>query len=146
VQSSPVATSAHIEVRGTILSTHAVDADRNLWTIRLSLPPGAGLPFWTRPSLITMLVEQGVIGFTAVTGNVELTLGRDPMRRERAMTGAEYLLRPGDTASYGPGVQQSIRNPVTEDTVLIISMISSSKTIPFDGLWTSEGYPIIVTA
>jgi hypothetical protein len=93
-----------------------------------------------------MYVERGAIGFTSVTGNVDLTLGITPMQRQRAATGAEYLLRPGDTASYGPGVQQSIRNPVTEDTILIISMISAKALIPFDGLWTSEGYPIIVTA
>jgi hypothetical protein len=67
------------------------------------------------------------------------------MQRQRATTGVELLLRPGDTASFGPGVQQSIRNPVTEDTVLIITMISNKEHVPFDGLWTSEGYPIIVT-
>lgn len=142
---TPAATPARTEVRGTVLNAHPLDNERNLWTIRLMLPPGAGLPFWTRPSLITMYVESGAIGFTSVTGNVDLTLGITPMQRQRAATGAEYLLRPGDTASYGPGVQQSIRNPVTEDTVLIISMISAKEPMPFDGLWTSEGYPIIVT-
>lgn len=141
---TPVTAPDEIAVRGMVLNTQPVDAERNLWTVRLTLPPGAGLPFWTRPGPTVVYVESGVLGFTAVTGAVDLTLGQFPVEHRRNVRGVEYLLNPGETASFGPGVQQSIRNPVTRETSIVVTMISPRSETPFSGLWTSEGYPVIV--
>lgn len=135
-----------IIVRGSIVTKHPLDSERTLWTIRLQMPPGGGLPFWTNPGLTVIYIESGAIGFTAVTGNVWLTSGIDPMTKERAFTGAEYLLKPGDTASFGPGAQQSIRNPVTATSSFLLTMVTPHGATPYEGLATSEGYRIVFSS
>ncbi|MGH2551312.1 MAG: hypothetical protein ACRDHN_18140 [Thermomicrobiales bacterium] len=138
-----IETTEAILVRGTIVSKHPIDTERTLWTIRLQMPPGGGLPFWTNPGLTVIYVESGAIGFTAVTGNVWLTSGTESIVKERAFTGAEYLLKPGDTASFGPSAQQSIRNPITRPSIFMLTMVTPKGATPYDGLTTSEGYPIV---
>jgi hypothetical protein len=94
--------------------------------------------------LTTIYVESGTLGFTAVTGNVNLSLGTNPAVSERAFTGQEYLLQPGDAALFGTGVMQSIRNPITEITTILVTMIAPNGSAPYNGLSTSEGYVIRV--
>jgi hypothetical protein len=144
MSATPVANPDPITVRGTILHAQAVDTERNLWTVRLVLPPGAEFPYWTRPGPTVLQVETGKVALTAVTGRVELTFGIDPVIREEHRKGAEYLLAPGDTASFGQGVQQSIRNPVTMPTVIIVTMISPRTETPFKGLVTSQGWRVVI--
>lgn len=134
--------SGTVVVRGAVVTKQAIDRERMLWTLRLQMPPGGGLPFWTNPGLTVLYVESGAIGFTSVTGTVLLTTGLDVPERAQALTGAEYLLRPGDTASFGPGTQQSLRNPVTQTTSLLLTMIGPRDARPYADLVTSEGYPI----
>lgn len=131
-----------IEVHGEVIMSHPLDAARTFWAIRLRMPAGGGLPFWTHPGLTMVYVESGMIGFTSVTGNVQLTLNNDVSGTERAVTGVEYLLRQGHVAAFGAGVQQSIRNPATEVAVFMVTMITPRASTPYDGLRTSEGYRI----
>jgi hypothetical protein len=39
-------------------------------------------------------------------------------------------------------VQHSMYNPVLTPTAIIVTMIAANDVVPYDGLWTSEGYPI----
>lgn len=131
-------------VRGSIINAQSVGDGRNLWTVRLVLPPGAEFPYWTRPGPTVVQIESGKLALTAVTGSVDLTFGTDPITRTRNTKGFEHLLSPGDTASYGQGVQQSVRNPVTVPTSIIVTMISPDDEEPFQGLWTSQGWPVVL--
>jgi hypothetical protein len=136
-------TGAAVEVRGTVVSRHNIDAERVLWTVRLVLPIGSGLPFWTHPDLTTMYVETGALGFTSVTGHAELI--PDPvLPAERAVTGVEAVLWPRSIVTFGAGVQHSIRNPVTQETTIVVTMLIPREATPYDGLWTSEGFRITV--
>jgi len=129
-------------VLGSIINAQYIGDGRNLWTVRLVLPPGAEFPYWTRPGPTVVQIESGKLALTAVTGSVELTFGADPITRTKNTKGVEYLLSPGDTAAYGQGVQQSVRNPVTVPTSIIVTMISPADDKPFQGLWTSQGWPV----
>lgn len=144
MMSTPVADTAPILIRGTVLHAQTVDDERNLWTARLILPPGAEFPYWTRPGPTVIQIETGKLALTAVTGRVALTFGRDNLVREENRKGVEYLLSPGDTASFGAGVQQSIRNPVTVSTTIVVTMISPRTEIPFKGLVSAQGWPIVI--
>ena len=62
------------------------------------------------------------------------------------MTGQPTKLAPGDTVSFSQGVQHSMYNPVLIPTAIIVTMIADSTVVPYDGLWTSEGYPIQIDA
>jgi quercetin dioxygenase-like cupin family protein len=133
-------------VWGNVLTTHSLDSERNLWVIRLILPPGAELPYWTRPSLTTIYVESGLLVFTGVTGIVRLSRGVNPVEHTTTVTGQPTKLAPGDTVSFSQGVQHSMYNPVLTPTAIIVTMIAASAVVPYDGLWTSEGYPIQIDA
>jgi quercetin dioxygenase-like cupin family protein len=133
-------------VHGAVLTTYTMDPDRTMWMIRLVLPPGAELPYWTLTGSTTIYVESGLLNFTAVTGTVRWTRGIDPVERTAVVTGQPTNLRPGDTVSFNLGAQHSMYNPILEPTSIVITMVGAGDAVPYDGLWTSEGYPIEVEA
>ncbi len=143
-QSTPEASSYPELVRGYVLANNRLSDSDTLWTIRLSLPPGTELPHWTRPNFTTIYVESGVLIFTGVTGRAHLTRGVVPVEHGSTNTGEFTRLEAGDTVSVNRGIQHSLFNPVTQPTVLIISTVASDGKIPFDGLWSAEGLPIVV--
>lgn len=130
-------------IRASLLSALPLGDGRNFWTVRLVLPPGSEFPYWTRPGPTIVQIEAGKLALTAVTGNVDLTFGTGEVVRETSAKGREYLLAAGDTASFTQGVQQSIRNPVTMPTAIVVTMISPDSELPFNGLWTSQGWQVV---
>lgn len=143
-QSTPETSSSSEIVQGYVLAKNRVSETEFLWSIRLSLPPGTELPHWVRPNFTTIYVESGVLIFTGVTGNANLTRGIDPVEHDFARTGEFTRLEAGDSVTVNRGIQHSLFNPVTQPTTLIISTIASDEKIPYDGLWSAEGYPIVV--
>lgn len=143
-QSTPGAASSREVVQGYVLANNRLNDTEILWTIRLSLPPGTELPHWVRPKFTTIYVESGVLVFTGVTGQANLTRGTGPVTHEASITGEFTRLNAGDMATVNQGIQHSLFNPVTQPTVLIISTIATDERIPFDGLWSAEGYPIVI--
>jgi quercetin dioxygenase-like cupin family protein len=144
IATDAVETTVETIVWGNVLSTHGVDETRSLWIIRLVLPPGAELPYWTRTGLTTLYVESGMLMFTGVTGVVRLSRGVNPVEHTTTVTGQPTRLNPGDTVSFSQGVQHSLYNPVLSPTAIIVTMIAANDVVPYNGLWTSEGYPIRV--
>jgi quercetin dioxygenase-like cupin family protein len=123
-------------VPAEIIVSRPIAGDLVLWTIRVQLPSGGGFPYWTFHDVTTIAVLSGKIGFTAVTGSATVIIGSE---RRSSFAGQEYLLSAGDIVVIGVGVQQSLRNPLTDDSVyLLTTMLPAGKT-PFEGLPTSEG-------
>lgn len=135
---------AGIVVHGSVLAKTQVAEGQSQWVIRLILPPGAESPHWTRLDATTIYVETGMLQFTGVTGNGLLTHGIHPLERSLSRTGVPVQLGPGETVTVNRGIQHSIFNPVDRPTSIIVVTIAPSGTVPYDGLWTAEGYPIIV--
>ena len=131
-------------VWGSVLASNVVSDGESLWIIRLILPPGAELPHWTRLGLTTMYVESGVLQFTGVTGNAHLTRGIQPVEHTFTRTGEFTRMEEGDSVTVNRGIQHSLFNPVDRPTSIIVTTFAPSDVVPFDGLWTSEGYPITV--
>lgn len=131
-------------LRGYVLASNPVRDGEHLWIIRLILPPGAELPHWTRLGLTTMYVESGVLQFTGVTGNADLTRGIHPVERSRTRTGEFTRMKAGDSVTVNRGIQHSLFNPVDDPTLILITTLAPQDVIPFDGLHTAEGYPIII--
>lgn len=143
-QSTPQSSSQSEIVQGYVLAKNRLSEDEVLWTLRLSLPPGTELPHWTRPNFTTIYVESGVLIFTGVTGNANLTRGVDPVEYGSSRTGEFTRLEAGDTATVNRGIQHSLFNPVTQNTILIITTIEPDGKPPYHGLWSAEGYSIVV--
>jgi mannose-6-phosphate isomerase-like protein (cupin superfamily) len=144
ISSTPSAQEEEIVVQGYVLASSEIAPGRSQWVIRLILPPGAETPHWTRHDATTMYVESGMLQFTGVTGNGLLTRGIQPVERSLTVTGIPVNLLPGDTVTVNRGIQHSIFNPVDQPTAIIVTTIGPGNTIPFDGLWTAEGYPFII--
>lgn len=134
-ESSPV-------VWGSVLASNVMPDGQNLWIIRLILPPGTELPHWTRLGLTTIYVESGVLQFTGVTGNGDLTRGIRPVEHTSTRTGEFTRMEPGDSVTVNRGIQHSLFNPVDRPTSIIVTTIAPAEVVPFDGLWSAEGYPI----
>lgn len=143
-QSTPEVSPNQEIVQGYVLATNPLSETDSLWTIRLTLPPGTELPHWTRLHFTTIYVESGVLIFTGVTGNAHLTRGTNPVEHGSTNTGEFTRLNTHDMVTVNKGIQHSLFNPITQPTVLIITTITSDEKIPFDGLWSAEGYPIVV--
>ena len=50
------------------------------------------------------------------------------------------------TVSVVAVIRSRTCNPVLTPTAIIVTMIAASDVTPYDGLWTSEGYPIQIDA
>jgi quercetin dioxygenase-like cupin family protein len=144
IRSTPSAQPDQIVVQGYVLAASEIAPGRSQWVIRLILPPGAETPHWTRLDATTMYVESGLLQFTGVTGNGLLTRGVHPVERSLTTTGTPVQLKPGDTVTVNRGIQHSVFNPVDRPTSIVITTIAPSNSVPYDGLWTAEGYPITI--
>lgn len=129
---------------GSVLASNPLPEGDHLWIIRLILPPGAELPHWTRLGLTTMYVESGALQFTGVTGNAALTRGIHPVEHTSTRTGEFTRLDAGDSVTVHRGIQHSLYNPVDRPTSLIVTTVAPATPVPFHGLQTAEGYPIII--
>lgn len=89
--------------------------------LRVIYAPGSQIPPHTDPGTGVWLVERGVIGFGVEKGEAVITrAGRSATASETIGPGAEVILNPGDTASYGPDDVHTSRNAGVEPASILI--------------------------
>jgi hypothetical protein len=134
----PNAERAVAKISGRVIAEQRLGNGLSLWTIRLSFDPGAGLPFSTRNGATVVSIEEGTIGFTAVSGRA--TIGEEADRV--ASIGVEYFLGRQRTISFGPNVMHCLRNADNGATSLLITTVAPLELQPYARATSTEGVPV----
>lgn len=144
--STPTAAASRPGIIGTVLGSLPVNATEALWTVRLAFGAGAGLPYWTHSGPMTVYVESGRLGLTAVAGRALIGPQTPAEMPHLATLGEETLLSATRSASVAKGVEHSIRNAGPGDAVVILTVIGAPDRVPYLGAKTSEQQTVVFPA
>ncbi len=87
--------------------------------LRVRYAPGSHIPPHTDPGTGVWAVESGAIGFAVQKGEARVTRAEGGTV-ETIGEGAETVLNPGDTASYGPDNVHTTRNAGAVEASILI--------------------------
>lgn len=114
--------------------------ERTLVLLRISLSPGAVLPAHGQLGDAVLVVESGVLGYTAMLGDVQATWGSvldGTEDRADVGPGSEVMLYAGDWLRKPKGTSQQLRGAGPAPVVLLISAVIAADQ-PFLGPYPSR--------